>query len=133
MERKQTTWEPPLIFSFVSGRRRRLKSLRSLCLWEGWESLEPRVASAILGDVSSGTAPGPQTPYETRLTGKVRQGEEGPTHCLRGPKKRKREAGADIGVLAVNLIGGKGRKGALGECTPDVWDLPHASLPWRLK
>ena len=47
------------------------KSLRSLCLWEGWESLEPRIASAIMEDVSSGSEPGPQSPYETRLTGEV--------------------------------------------------------------
>eukprot|EP00752_Nemacystus_decipiens_P009479 g8475.t1 len=49
-----------------------LQALRSLCLWEGWESLEPRVASAIMGDVSSGMEPGPQSPYETRLTGELK-------------------------------------------------------------
>lgn len=50
-----------------------LKALRSLCLWEGWESLEPQVASAIVGEVSSGREPGPQSPYETRLTGEAKR------------------------------------------------------------
>ncbi|CAM9809280.1 unnamed protein product, partial [Ectocarpus fasciculatus] len=49
-----------------------LQSLRSLCLWEGWEFLEPRVASAIMDQVSSGKEPGPQSPYETRLTGELK-------------------------------------------------------------
>ncbi|CAM9888575.1 unnamed protein product, partial [Ectocarpus sp. 4 AP-2014] len=52
-----------------------LQSLRSLCLWEGWESLEPRVASAIMDQVSSGKEPGPQSPYETRLTGELKPSE----------------------------------------------------------
>ena len=49
----------------------RLKVLRTLCLWEDWESLEPQVASAILDGISSGEGPGPQSPYETRLTGEI--------------------------------------------------------------
>eukprot|EP00903_Cladosiphon_okamuranus_P006818 g6643.t4 len=47
-------------------------SIRSLCLWEDWESLEPRVASAILDRVSSGQGSGPQSPYETLFTGELR-------------------------------------------------------------
>ena len=47
----------------------RTQSLRSLCLWEGWEFLEPQMASAIVNEVASGREPGPQSPYETRLTG----------------------------------------------------------------
>ena len=45
------------------------QSLRSLCLWEGWEFLEAQMASAIIDEVASESEPGPQSPYETRLTG----------------------------------------------------------------
>lgn len=47
------------------------QTLRSLCLWEGWDSLEPRVASLIAEDVAHGREPGPQNPYTTRLTGEI--------------------------------------------------------------
>ncbi|CAM9939632.1 unnamed protein product, partial [Laminaria digitata] len=49
-----------------------LQSLRSLCLWEGWEFLEPQMASAIVNEVAEGREPGPQSPYETRLTGELK-------------------------------------------------------------
>eukprot|EP00752_Nemacystus_decipiens_P012726 g11275.t1 len=49
-----------------------LKSFRPLCLWEGWESLDARVASAIVDGVSSGQGPGPQSPFATLFTGELK-------------------------------------------------------------
>lgn len=72
---------PRPFLPFVFGRRVRPKALRSICLWDGWESLEPRVASAIVGEVSSGSGPEPQSPYETRLTGEVKGGKVNHDAC----------------------------------------------------
>lgn len=47
------------------------QTLRVLCLWEGWDVLEPLVASTISGDVRDQREPGSQSPYETRLTGEM--------------------------------------------------------------
>eukprot|EP00903_Cladosiphon_okamuranus_P011215 g10582.t1 len=49
-----------------------LESLRLLCLWEGWESLEPQVASAILDGGSSGQGSGSHFSYERLFTGELK-------------------------------------------------------------
>ncbi|CAM9108296.1 unnamed protein product, partial [Scytosiphon promiscuus] len=52
-----------------------LQALRSLCLWEGWEYLDARIAAVIAHEVSSGKAPASQNAYETRLTGELKSSQ----------------------------------------------------------